>query len=231
MSPIRTPRDRELHPIVSVDIALFSIVDEALKVLLVRRANEPARGGWALPGGVIDPGHDASLEEAARRVLRDKTGLDDVPYLAQFATWGGPDRDPRGWSVSVLHHALLPLDQVPAIPGRKTEAIAWRDAAAPGRGLAFDHAEHVAEALERLRDKVDGRALPLHLMPERFTLTDLQQTVERILGRPLEKSAFRRRIRDDPSLEPIDGEFRGGQQRPAQLYRAAAGFAFEKVRR
>jgi len=228
MSPIRLPKDTQLHPLVSADVALFSLVDGVLSVLLVQRANDPERARWALPGGVLDPARDRSLEDTARRTLRDKTGLRVVPYLTQVHTYGGPDRDPRGWSISVLFHALLPYDQVPAVVGNRVEAVTWRDTGRLGRGLAFDHARLVAEALARLHDVVGSRVLPLHLLPEQFTLTELQTVVERILGVPLEKSAFRRRLKDDPSLEPIEGAFQGGRQRPAQLYRAAQGFVFEK---
>jgi 8-oxo-dGTP diphosphatase len=230
MSHTRSHRDKALYPLVSADVALFSLVDMSLKVLLVQRAADPERGRWALPGGVLDPGRDRSIEDTARRALQDKTGLQSVAYLAQVHTYSGADRDPRGWSISVLFYALLPYDQSPAIVGNKVEAVTWRDAARPGRGLAFDHAEHIAEALARLRDTVGSRVLPLHLLGPEFTLTELQSAVEAILGTDLEKSAFRRRLKEDRSFVPIEGSFRTGRQRPAQLYRAADGFVFEKPR-
>ena len=220
-----TSARKELFPLVSADVALFSIENGRLVVLLVKRANPPQRGRWALPGGVLKPDLDGSLEDTARRILREKIRV-EVPYLAQVATYGGPDRDPRGWSVSVLFYALLPLDQVPAVAGSKTEAVDWRDAARPGPALAFDHAQHVAAALAKLRDKVERHALPLHLLPPKFTLTQLQRTVEAILGREVEKSAFRRRLKTEHSLVEVPGEFERGVQRPAQLYRAADGFEF-----
>lgn len=228
MSSARRPKDRELYPLVSVDIALFSLVDGALDVLLVKRDSEPQKGRWALPGGVLDPSRDADLECTARRVLEEKTDLRDVPYLKQVQVFSGRDRDPRGWSLSVLFCALLPLGQVPAQAKRKVAEVAWRDAAHPGGGLAFDHARHVAASLALLRDTVGAKVLPLHLLRDEFTLTELQRAVEAILGTAIEKSAFRRRLHDDPSLEPIEGAFQRGAQRPAQLYRAARGFAFEK---
>lgn len=212
----------------SVDIALFSLVESALKVLLVRRANTPEQGRWALPGGVLDPGQDGSLEETALRVLREKTGLEAIPFLTQVHAFSGRDRDPRGWSLSVLFYALLPLDQVPARAKTKVEEVEWRVAARPGRSLAFDHADHVALALSRLRDRVGQRALPLHLLPQQFTLTQLQRATEQITETALEKSAFRRRLKDDTSIVPIEGAFQVGVQRPAQLYKAAEAFQFEK---
>ena len=216
---------KKLFPLVTADIALFTIHEGSLRVLLVKRANAPELGRWALPGGVLDPVSDADLDDTARRVLSGKTGV-DVPFLDQVATFSGATRDPRGWSLSVLYYALLPRDQVPAVAGSKTAAIEWRDAFAPGHRLAFDHAELIAAALATLRDKVERAALPLHLLPERFTLTELQQTCELILGRSLDKSVFRRRLKDEPGIVQIEGEFLYGAQRPAQLYRAAADFRF-----
>lgn len=215
----------KLYPLVAADVALFCIDDDRLRVLLVRRANKPEYGRWALPGGVLKPRLDDSLEDTARRVLREKTHV-DVPYLEQVATFSGPDRDPRGWSVDVLFYALVPRDRVPAVAGNKTEAIEWCDPAHPGRRLAFDHAVHLERALNTLRGKVRRQSLPLHLLPEKFTLTQLQRTCEAILGEPLDKSAFRRRLRDSADLVEIPGEFQRGVQRPAQLWRAAPGFAF-----
>ncbi|GJH13608.1 NUDIX hydrolase [Caballeronia novacaledonica] len=216
---------KKLFPLVTTDIALFMIQDRSLRVLMVRRANEPEFGKWALPGGILNPGDDAHLDATAQRVLSGKTGV-DVPFLKQVATFSGAARDPRGWSLSVLYYALLPSDQVHAVAGRATDAIEWRDAYAPGSGLAFDHADLIEAALAALRDKVSRAALPLHLMPARFTLTELQQTCESILGRPLDKSVFRRRLKDELCIEQLPGEFLYGAQRPAQLYRAVDGFRF-----
>lgn len=131
-----TSTRKDLFPLVSADVALFSVANERLVVLLVKRANPPQRGRWALPGGVLKPDLDGSLEETARRILRDKTGL-EVPYLAQAATYSGPDRDPRGWSVSVLFHALLPVDEVAAIAGSRTEAVAWAGARSRPSSIAI----------------------------------------------------------------------------------------------
>ena len=220
MSP--SPR---LFPIVNTDVALFTLVDAQLRVLLIQRANNPEPGGWALPGGLIKPEIDRSLEDAALRTLAIKTQV-KLPHLEQVATYSGAHRDPRGWSVSTLFFALLPSDQVPAVAGSKTESIMWADPEKPGRRLGFDHAEMLAKALGVLRDKVLRGALPLHLLPARFTLTDLQRACEAIIGRPLDKGAFRRQIKDARDLVKVSGAFVRGAQRPAQLYRAAAGFAF-----
>lgn len=165
------------------------------------------------------------MDDTALRALASKTRV-VLPHLEQVTTSSGADRDPRGWSVSVLYYALLPSDQVPAVAGDKTEAIEWCNPERPGHRLSFDHAQLLERALATLRDKVERGALPLHLLPGKFTLTDLQRACEAILGRELDKGAFRRKIADQPTLVPVRGEFLRGPQRPAQLYRAAADFSF-----
>lgn len=215
---------RVLFPLVVVDVALFCVDDGGLRVLLVKRALEPEQGRWALPGGVLKPNLDANLEAAARRVLRNKVSV-DIPHLEEIRTFSGNERDTRGWSIAVLFCALLPRDQVQALIRDKVEAVEWADAAKPGHRLAFDHTEQLSTALHVLRDKVDRHALPLHLMPEKFTLTALQRTCEAILGRPLDKAVFRRRLKGSADLVETD-EFERGLQRPAQLYKAREGFTF-----
>jgi 8-oxo-dGTP diphosphatase len=216
---------KRLFPIVNADVALFTLDALRLRVLLIQRANKPDPGGWALPGGLLNPEIDGSLDDTALRILATKTSV-TLPHLEQVTTHSGPDRDPRGWSVSTLYYALLPSDQVPAVAGSKTEAIEWCDPERPGHRLGFDHARMLAKALATLRDKVARGSLPLHLLPSQFTLTDLQRACEAILGRELDKGAFRRQIRDAPELVAVSGAFLRGAQRPAQLYRAAKGFEF-----
>ncbi|MDO8777973.1 MAG: NUDIX domain-containing protein [Burkholderiaceae bacterium] len=217
-------KNRELYPLVLVDVALFCIEEQRLKVLLVRRAQAPALGYWALPGGILKPETDSSLEAAALRVLRHKVSA-EIPHLQEVRTFSGPDRDPRGWSVSVLFCALLPRDNTNALVNDKVEALTWADAAKPGQPLAFDHEEQLEAALQLLRNKVERHELPLHLLPELFTLTQLQQTCEAILGRALDKSVFRRRLKGSTDFVETD-QFERGLQRPARLYRARVGFAF-----
>lgn len=222
---------RQLYPLVSADVALFSIGDGCLQVLLVQRAQEPAAGKWALPGAVLKPEIDRDLEATARRALRDKISV-EVPYLAQLHAFAGADRDPRGWSLGVLYYALLPREQVQALVRRKVEVVRWANADTEGRDLAFDHAEQLRAARSALRQRVGEHALPLHLMPERFTLTQLQRVCE-VIQAPgggeivaLDKGAFRRRFAGSPDIVAIPGEFEGGAQRPAQLFRVAPGFRF-----
>lgn len=113
---------RELFPLVLVDIALFCVDQRGLRVLLVRRAEEPEKSRWALPGGILKPDRDASLQDAALRVLREKVSM-EIPHLEEVCTSSGPDRDARGWSVSVLFYALLPRGQIETVGGEKVEAM------------------------------------------------------------------------------------------------------------
>lgn len=219
---------KELFPLVGVDVALFSVVDERLTVLLVKRAHEPDAKRWALPGGMLKPHLDSSLAGTARRVLADKVAV-ELPHIEEVGTYSGPDRDPRGWSVTVLFYALLPLDKINAVVRNKVEAVEWAEATSPGHRLAFDHSEQLGAAVKRLRAKVAADALPLHLLPEKFTLTQLQNVVSVILGHPVDKSSFRRRLKSSNDLVELD-EFVRGAQRPAQLFTASPLFSFTSNR-
>lgn len=216
---------RMLYPLVSADVALFSVEQDRLRVLLVRRAQGPAALAWALPGAILKPEEDEDLHATACRALQEKVSV-AIPHLAQVGAFSGRHRDPRGWSVSVLFYALLPGDQVNALVSSRVEAVEWLDAGDPGCPLAFDHGLLLDAALQVLRGKVERHALPLHLLPERFTLTALQRTCEAVLGRTLDKSVFRRRLKDSEDIVELAGEFVLGAQRPAQLYRGREGFAF-----
>lgn len=219
---MKTP---QIHPLVSADVAIFSVEQDALQVLLVKRAREPEMGRWALPGAVLKPELDRDLQATAIRALRDKLSV-DVGHLAQVETYSGKDRDPRGFSVAVLFYALLPRDQVNAIVKSKVEAVEWVPVKRLQRSLAFDHAVLLDRAIVALREAVEGHALPLHLLPEKFTLTELQRICEAVLDKSLDKGVFRRRLRTSTDLVEVEGEFLLGAQRPAQLYRAVEGFAF-----
>ena len=216
---------RMLYPLVSADVALFSVEQDRMRVLLVQRTHEPAALAWALPGAILKPDEDDDLHATACRALHEKISV-AIPHLAQVGAFSGRQRDPRGWSISVLFYALLPGDQVNALVSSRVEAVEWFDASNPGRPLAFDHSVLLGAARDVLRGKLERHALPLHLLPERFTLTALQRTCEAVLGRTLDKSVFRRRLKDSEDIVELAGEFVLGAQRPAQLYRAREGFTF-----
>jgi ADP-ribose pyrophosphatase YjhB (NUDIX family) len=210
------------RPLTGVDLVIFTIRDERLQVLLAQRADrpgEPYPHAWALPGGFIDVDQDESLEACARRKLAEKTGVAS-PYLEQLGSWGSNTRDPRGWSATHVYFALMPSEGIEPKAGGYAADARWhpvRDHGVKER-LAFDHAEILATAIERLRSKVEYTSLPAFLLPEEFTLSELQRVYEIVLDRPLNKSAFRTRVRDADLIVEVPRQ-RSGPNRPAQLYR------------
>lgn len=204
------------RPDAMVDAALFTLRDGALHVVLARRDREPYQGQIALPGAYVHIDEDENLEAAARRMLREKTGI-EVPYLEQLYTFGGRLRDPRRWSLSVAYYALVPEAQLPVPEGAAFQLVpADRIPALP-----FDHDEMMAMALRRLRGKSSYSSLPAFLLPETFTLSELQSVYEQVIGTELPKATFRRRIEEQGIVEPT-GETRSDGGRPAQLYRRSA---------
>ena len=210
------------RPLVTVDVVIFTVQAQRLQVLLVRRPTgegEPFPGMLALPGGFVDVERDATLLDCAVRKLRDKTGL-HTHHLEQLGSWGSAGRDPRGWSVTQVYMALVPAP-VPAAaaPDTASTAALWLDVdAACASPLAFDHATLLNAALARLRSKVEYTSLPAFLLPEPFTLPQLQQVYEVVLGRALDKSAFRKRMLDSRFLAEV-GTVDGTAPRKAMGYR------------
>jgi 8-oxo-dGTP diphosphatase len=206
------------RPLVTVDVAIFTVIEDALQVLLVRRPDEPQEpfaGRWALPGGFVDVARDASLQACALRKLRDKTGI-AAPYLEQLGSWGDARRDPRGWCAT---HAWFAMVKAPAsMPAGSAESEWVQADEACRRKLAFDHNEILAAAMQRLRAKVEYTSLPAFLLAEPFTLPELQHAYEVVLGRPLDKSAFRKRMLDADFLEEA-GAVIGGFGRSAMGYK------------
>ncbi|NIB43606.1 NUDIX hydrolase [Pseudomaricurvus alkylphenolicus] len=206
-------------PLTSVDMAIFTVRSEKLQVLLVKRAQHPALGQWALPGGFIDLKLDKTLMDTAKRKLYEKTGV-RIPYLEQVETFGSQGRDPRGWSVTISYLALIPSDHITLGKDDSSEQVAWVpvDEAEDQYPLAFDHNRILEACHQRLRSKVQYTSLPVNLLPNEFTLTELQQTFELVLGNTVEKKSFRRRILDADILEAT-GNMKTGSNRPAKLYR------------
>jgi 8-oxo-dGTP diphosphatase len=203
------------RPALTVDVVIFSLREGALKALLIRRRAEPFEGSWALPGGFVHL--DESLEDAAVRELSEETGIGEA-YLEQLYTYGEPGRDPRGRVVSVAYYALVPPDApVRSSGGSDASAAAWFPVESLPE-LAFDHAEIITYALRRLRYKLEYSAVGFELLPQDFTLSEIQHTYEMILGEKLDKRNFRRRILEAGVIEPTP-RLRGGEGRPARLYR------------
>lgn len=202
--------------ICTVDIVLLTLRAGQLQVMLLKRDREPFAGALALPGGYVHASEDQDCEDAAQRVLLNKAGLQS-PYLEQLASFSGPARDPRGWSVSVAYMALVPAPE-PALPGQH-----WLPVDRLPQ-LPFDHGRIVAAAAERVRNKSQYSSLPVHLCPEPFTLPQLHGIYETLLGEAINPVSFRRKMDELGTLEPIPGAKRAdGPHRPAQLFRRKAG--------
>jgi 8-oxo-dGTP diphosphatase len=219
------------RPSLAVDVVVLSVVERVLQVAVYKRASHPARGAFALPGGFVRVGE--SLDEAARRLLADKAGLEDV-FLEQLYTFGSPDRDPRGHIVSVAYYALIDRGRFERLH-RRTEAragvleVEWSGLTGGpvrvlGDGgeelpLAFDHADIVGMAVKRIRGKLDYSAIGYQLLRPAFALRELQEVHETVLGLPLNKDSFRRRMLATGDLEATGERERDVEHRPAELYR------------
>ncbi|MDY6777302.1 MAG: NUDIX domain-containing protein [Candidatus Nanohaloarchaea archaeon] len=200
------------HPSVTVDVIIFTVKDDDLKVLLVERDHDPFEGYWALPGGFIDM--EESLETAAERVLEDKTGVTDV-YLEQLYTFGDPDRDPRTRVITVGYFALVHAD---AVEIGEEERAAWHSAYDLPE-LAFDHADILEYAVKRLRWKLEYTTAVFSLLPDRFTMSDLQHAYEIVFDREFDKRNFRKKIKKLDLVEYTGEKTEGVSHRPAKLYR------------
>jgi len=206
-------------PLVTVDMAIFTVKEGKLQVLVVKRAQHPGKGKWALPGGFVDMTLDKTLNDTAYRKLKEKTGVDSS-YLEQVESFGGVNRDPRGWSVTVAYLALISSDDIVLSKDESSEDVTWVPIEDMGEKvtLAFDHDAVLNACHGRLKGKVQYTSLPVNLLPADFTLTELQKTFEIILDKSVEKKSFRRRILDADILEET-GEMKTGSNRPAKLYR------------
>ena len=194
---------------VRVEHVVFSIRKRELKVLFWRRAEEPFEDFWSLPGGFVK--RRESVEAAAARVLYEKTGLRDV-FLEQLYTFGDPGTDPRGPFITVAYYAVVPASAPPSdttfLPARKPPS------------LAFNQTEILERGVERLGTKTEYSTVPLHFLEETFTLSEVQAVYEELLGRPLDKRNFRRKMHALEAITETKELRREGAHRPARLYRA-----------
>lgn len=201
-------------PAVTVDLIIFTVNKDTLKVLLVERADEPFSGAWSLPGGFLKFGE--SLEEAAQRVLVDKTGVEEA-YLEQLYTFGNPERDPRSRVITVSYFALIPWETLKKPSSEKVAMLDWFSVdKVPS--LAFDHDEIFSYGVERLRAKAGYSNIVYGLLPERFRLSDLQRIYEIILDEKLDKRNFRKKMLATKLLEATGQKEVTGAHRPAMLY-------------
>lgn len=215
MPSVTVSEQKYSHVVVAVDVAIFTIIDQALHVLLIKLKKPPYEDAWALPGGLIRS--DESLDDAAKRELKERTGLGGV-YLEQLYTFGEINRDPFGRVVSTAYFALVPSDSRALQTLKTSDTILWSKIARLPV-LGYDHAQVIKYALERLRSKLRYSNIVYSLLPKEFTLTDLQSTYEIILGHALDKRNFRKKILSLHLIEPLGKKVGGVPNRPAELYR------------
>ncbi|MBI2463010.1 MAG: NUDIX hydrolase [Candidatus Spechtbacteria bacterium] len=201
--------------VIATDVVIFTIQNNELKVLLIKMKKSPFTGRWAAPGGLVGP--NESVDESAARHLVEKTGLKNV-YMEQLYTFGKVNRDPFGRVVSVAYSALIPPDaKVKIFTTAEYQDIAWF----PARHLpaiAYDHKEIISYAIERLKSKLEYTNIVYSLMPREFTLGELQDVYELILGRKLDKRNFRRKIASARMIRELAKKREGEANRPAALY-------------
>jgi 8-oxo-dGTP diphosphatase len=221
------------RPSLAVDVVLLSAFEGALYTLVVHRAEHPHKGRWALPGGFVQM--DESLDAAAARVLRARTALAQV-FLEQLYTFGDLRRDPRTRVVTVAYYALVDRRRFDAASGKGETEVArievpWEgetggpvtllDTKGSAVAMAFDHAEIIGTAVKRVRGKLDYTPVGFQLLPESFTLLELQRVHETVLGRPVNKDSFRRKMLASAQLEATGEAQKDVDHRPAELYRFA----------
>ena len=199
---------------VSVDCIIFGFDGGELKLLLLKRNFEPAMGEWSLMGGFVED--EESVNDAAKRVLRELTGLEDV-YMEQVAPFGEVNRDPGERVISVAFYALININEYNRELVRKNNAF-WVSINELPK-LIFDHAEMVKQALHQMRIKASNSPIGFNLLPELFTLPQLQSLYEAIYGETLDKRNFRKRVKDMSFIEETGLKSKDTTRRKANLYK------------
>lgn len=221
-------------PFVRVEIALQSVVDRRLCTLFVMREQPPYAGRWALPGGIVRVDLDANLDAAAIRMAQERLGS-APPNLQQLCAVGAAGREPRGpqkWGLSVVYRTLVPEGSLTVTPGKRVSGLKWVPADEPltDARVGFDHQELAARAIAATRSEIAALKFPPGFVPARFTLTELQQLCEQVLGSALDKSSFRRKLRERGLTTPVEGMYkRGERSRPAAFYSLSGSEASDRT--
>ncbi|WP_163930417.1 NUDIX domain-containing protein [Paraferrimonas sp. SM1919] len=205
-----------IQPLVTVDSVLFTVVEDNLKVLLVQRSIEPFIDSWSLPGGFVDPAIDSTTEDTASRKLAAKAGI-HPNYLEQLQTFSGANRDPRGFAITVAYFALIAHQQTSTHVETVHDAewIDYDDI--EHLDMAFDHKLIIKTAYERLQQKALYSMLPVFCLPELFTISQLKQVIEAIIGKEVQRKSLIRRIEKSEMFTETDSKVATGK-RQAQLY-------------
>ncbi len=200
--------------IATVDVAVLTLKNDALRVALFARADAANKGSFGLAGGPVKTAEDADLDAAARRILREQ-GVLKGAYVEQLSTFSGIKRDPRGWSISASYLALLPAEKLGDVKLSAVDPLP--------RKLPFDHGAIIRAAAARVRQKSVYSSLPSFMMPDEFTIAELRDVYQTVLGNAnIDLAGFRKKILDLEAIEPVEGRMRTGTHRPAQLYRRAS---------
>lgn len=196
---------------ITVDTVILTIKNDELKVLLVKRDNEPFKGKWAIPGGYVRMSED--LDAAAMRILKEKTNVDNI-YLEQLYTFGDPLRHPVSRVITCAYFALIRAEDVNVV---NADNVAWHkvdDLPA----LAFDHKEIIQYSLKRTRERLEMCPVAYQLLNEKFTLTEMQKAYELIMSKKLDKRNFRKKALSTDGLIELDEYTKSSSKRPARLY-------------
>ena len=204
-------------PSVAVDLLVFTVKDDRLKIVLVRRNEHPFKDMLSLPGVFV--GINETLDEAAARGAREEAGLADI-YFEQLYTWGDIDRDPRMRIISVSYLSLTPAEKLTLSAGSRTSSAELYDVEeliASDEELAFDHRKIIEYGRERIRNKTEYSRIAFEFLPKEFTLPQLQRVYEILLGKPLYKANFRRRVA--PLIDETERMTSGDAHRPSRIYK------------
>ncbi|MFN3405914.1 MAG: NUDIX hydrolase [Cytophagaceae bacterium] len=204
----------------SIDCVIFGFDEGELKILLIKRAGEPSKGKWALPGGFVGKYED--LEESAKRILEELTGLKDI-YMEQFHTFGDVNRFPLRRVVSIAYYALIKIDAYNLKAAANAEEVKWFPMSEVP-SLAFDHSNILQAGFARLKQNVRHYPIGFELLPEKFTLTQLQTLYESVLSMPLDKRNFRKKILSMDLIVKLN------ESQTGVAHRAARFFKFDKKR-
>ena len=201
---------------ITTDVVIFTIKNNKLQVLLVKRANEPFKGRWAIPGGFIRLSEN--LDNAALRILKEKTNVDNI-YLEQLYTFGDPLRYPSSRVITCAYFALIRSDDIKLSfdNSQGITEVQWHEVYNLPT-LAFDHKEIIEYSIKRMRERLEFCPIAFQLLPEKFTLTELQKSYELILDMKLDKRNFRKKVLTGSVLKELNEYTKVGSKRPARLY-------------
>lgn len=224
-------KDKHLESL-SIDCVIFGFDEGELKILTIKRASEPQKGKWALPGGFV--GNDENLNDSARRILEELTGLKNI-YMEQYHVFGNVDRYPLRRVVSIAYYALIKIDAYNLKASSNAEEVKWFPLSKVPK-LVFDHNEIMEKGFERLKNNVKYNPIGFELLPEKFTLSQLQKLYEAVLGMELDKRNFRKKILSMDLIIKLNESQTNVPHRAAQLFKfdqkrykelQSKGFIFE----